>query len=121
MAGTLQNVLVGFRTSAKANTTIAAGQPVDAAGNIVAADGHMLGVALNDAVLNDDIGLLSLGQCDVIAGGVITALDYVKVGTGGKFLSASAADLAAGKAVGKAATTTPNGNNDTVTILVGMI
>lgn len=117
MATTLQKVIKGRVLSVVAAEDITAGKPVTAGGNIAAADAHMLGIAMNEVLTGQDLGVLADGQCEVIAGGAIAALSYVKVGAGGKFLAADAAALAAGKVVGKAVTAAA-ANNDPVTILI---
>lgn len=116
----LQNVVPVMKLSVILAATTDAGKPLDGAGNIVAADGHIAGIAMDNGIAGDDVAILAQGQCDVIAGGAITAMDYVKVGTGGKFLSADAAALAAGKVIGKALTGA-SGDGVTFTLLVGTL
>lgn len=97
-------------TSFTATGALTAGDPVNAAGAQAAADAHIIGIATESIATGDlstgsaDTSAMTLGECQVTANGVITAGDYIKVGSTGKFLSADAAALAAGKVVGKAKT-----------------
>lgn len=123
MVKTLQNVIQGTVISTIAAEGINAGVPVKGtttAATNAAADDHILGIAMQTVETDDDLSVLASGQCDVVAGGIITAGDYVKVGTTGKFLSADATAFAAGKVVGKAISSAA-ADGDSVTILVGTL
>lgn len=101
---TIQNVTIVSTWTVKATADTDAGKPITPAGGIAGADAHILGIASQTVLNGEDLSVITQGQAEVIAGGLITAGDYVKVGTGGKFLSADAAAFAAGKVVGKAIT-----------------
>lgn len=104
----LSNYIPIGLTTFTPTATITAGQPVSPAGAVAAADTHIIGIAIEDtgiAATDDKLSTaLWSGEADVVANGAITAGDYIKVGASGKFLSADATALAAGKVVGKAKT-----------------
>lgn len=100
-----------------ATGTITPGQPVGLDGAVASADAHILGICKFDVDATDYGSVICIGKANVVAGGAITAGDYVKVGTAGKYLSADATALAAGKVVGKALTTVTD-DGDTVEIIV---
>jgi hypothetical protein len=114
------------RTTITATAIITAGQPYAFDGTVAAADAHILGIATED-IASTDLGTNSAitsaivaGEVTVTANGAIAAGDYVKVGAAGKFLTASAADLAAGKVVGTAKTASTGDGVDFV-LMVGFI
>jgi hypothetical protein len=104
----------------KATAALKAGDPVSAAGAVAVADAHILGVAIQTVANAEDVGVMAIGQIEMVAGGAITALDYVKVGSTGKVLTADAAALAAGKVIGKAVSAT-TADGQKVTVLVGIL
>ncbi len=109
--GQLKLALRTLTTSFTATGAFSAGQPVSHAGALASANGHILGIALEDIATGDlstgnaDTSAMSIGECQVTAGGAITAGDYIKVGSSGKFLTADATAFAAGYVVGVAKTT----------------
>lgn len=86
------------------NGTIAFGQPVGFNGQLAAADAPILGICMEDVDSTHDTGAAMVGIIEVTGGGAIAVGAHIKVGAGGKFLTAVDADRTAGKVVGRAYT-----------------
>lgn len=116
----IQNTIAGIVLSVIAAQATDAGTPLTSTGTVVAANGHVFGVAMQTVETSQDVAVAATGYIEMVAGGAITVLDYVKVGSSGKVLTASNTDLTNGKVIGKAMATA-GADGDNIMILLGSV